>query len=358
MKSRGLVIVNLGSPDSPEVRDVRKYLRQFLLDERVIDVPFALRKLIVEGFILPFRPKRSAEAYASVWTKDGAPLKVYTEEFMKSLQPLIDLPVATAMRYGSPSPRAALQDLETRVSHLDEIWIAPLYPHYAKSSYETALVYVKDEIQKIRPHITFRILKPFYQEAGYVQSLADSIRPYLKKEFDHLLFSYHGLPVRHLRRTDPTKQHCYASANCCDVISPASGFCYKHQVITTTRLVSKLLSLPSGKFSYSFQSRLGQDEWIKPFTVERLEQFPSEGIKNLVVVCPAFVSDCLETVEEIAIRGRQTFLNAGGQSFQLIPCLNASPAWVKTFAGYCNLEESDHQKSWMSETESLSLAQA
>lgn len=346
MKKRFLILVNLGSPDSFEVADVRKYLRQFLSDERVIDAPYLIRKMIVEGFILPFRPKKSAHAYQSVWMKEGAPLKVITENFRKALLPLVDANMAVAMRYGNPTPEAALHELENQDNNIDEIFIAPLYPHYAMSSFETAYLYVIEKIKALRPNVKFKILQPFYDEKEYIASLSESIAPYIAKPFDHLLFSYHGLPVRHLKKSDPTKKHCYQVDNCCDVKSEAWNFCYKHQTIQTTKLVASQLKIPAHKFSYSFQSRLGSDEWIKPFTDEVLQKFPNQGIKNLLVVCPAFVSDCLETLEEIAMRGRETFLSAGGESFTFIPCMNTNTKWVETFAGYVNGAESTCQNLW------------
>ncbi len=350
VKTNGLILVNLGSPDSCRVDDVKKYLRQFLMDERVIDVPFLVRKMIVEGFILPSRPRKSAEAYGQVWMKEGAPLKVLTEEFKEKLQRQVALPVAIAMRYGSPTPAAALQELKAQVDDLREIWIAPLYPHYAMSSYETALLYTQKEIQKIKPDLKFRILQPFYRQESYVTTLAESIRPYLKDPFDQLLFSYHGLPVRHLRKSDPTKNHCYKVDGCCDVKSASWQFCYRHQVLETTKLTARALGLPANQYTSSFQSRLGQDQWIKPFTVELLERFPKEGVKRLLVVCPAFVSDCLETLEEMAIRGKKTFMDAGGESFQLIPCLNSFHPWLKTFAAFCNHSEGEYETLWKTGT--------
>jgi ferrochelatase len=346
MKNTGLILVNLGSPNSYEVKDVRTYLRQFLMDERVIDAPYLLRKMIVEGFVLPFRPKKSAKAYQSVWMKEGAPLKVLTENFRQALMPLVDAPLSVAMRYGNPTPEKAWQDLEAQIPGLREILIAPMYPHYAMSSYETAYLYVVEKIKKRRPELRFKVLQPFYDEQAYVASLSGSIAPYLEKQFDHLLFSYHGLPVRHLKKADPTKMHCYQVDSCCDVQSTAWGFCYKHQVIQTTKLVASQLKIPAHKFSYSFQSRLGSDQWLKPYTDEQLRKFPSQGIKKLLVICPAFVSDCLETLEEIVIRGKESFVESGGESFKAIPCLNTNLKWVETFADYCNHFEGNHKKLW------------
>lgn len=346
MNNTGLILVNLGSPDSYKVEDVRTYLREFLMDERVIDAPYLIRKMIVEGFILPFRPKKSAEAYHSVWMQEGAPLKVLTEQFKEALRPLVKLPMAIAMRYANPTPEAALKELENQQPKLKEVLIAPLYPHYAMSSYESAYLYVLDKAKSLRPDLKFKILQPFYNDSDYIHTLKATIAPYLEKPYDHLLFSYHGLPERHLKKSDPTKRHCYQTENCCDTASTAWDFCYKHQVIQTTRLVAKELGIPSTNFSYSFQSRLGSDPWIKPFTVEQLKKFPRAGVKNLLVACPAFVSDCLETLEEMALRGKEIFIEAGGESFTLIPCMNTDIRWVETFASYCNHAQDRYAHLW------------
>jgi len=346
MKGTGLILLNLGSPDSCEVSDVKKYLREFLMDERVIDAPYLIRLMIVEGFVLPFRPKKSAHAYASVWTKEGAPLKVLTNDFKNALEEQIDIPVTVAMRYANPTPAAALKELNEKTGGLKEVYIAPLYPHYAMSSYETALVHIQNEIDKHWPDVKVKVLRPFYKEKDYINSLVKTIKPFTDKSFDHLLFSYHGLPVRHLKKSDTTHSHCYHCINCCDIPSPAWDTCYKHQVIQTSNLVAGELGLSKEKYSISFQSRLGRDEWIKPFTVERLQNFPKEGVKKLLIACPAFVADCLETLEEIGMSGKQTFLEAGGESFEMIPCLNSSESWVSTFASYCNTREKESAPLW------------
>jgi protoporphyrin/coproporphyrin ferrochelatase len=189
-------------------------------------------------------------------------------------------------------------------------------------------------------------LQPFYNEPNYISALAESIQPFLKAEFDHVLFSYHGLPVRHLKKSDPTLKHCYQCAGCCSEESVAWNTCYKHQVTVTTYLTAKALKLQPGQYSVSFQSRLGKDEWLKPFTVDRLCAFPGEGIKKLLIVCPAFVADCLETLEEIAGAGREIFLKAGGESLTVVPCLNASESWVHTFAGYANDHANRYAHLW------------
>jgi ferrochelatase len=209
----------------------------------------------------------------------------------------------------------------------------PLYPQYAMASYETAVEYAqKVHLENNYPfRLTF--IKPFYNESRYLHALSDQIRPYLQEEYDHILFSYHGVPARHIKKSDPTGSHCLQSAVCCETASPAHAFCYRHQCFSTTREIVRLLGIPEGKYSNSFQSRLGKG-WLEPFTDIRLEEMPKEGIKKLLILCPAFVSDCLETLEEIAIRGKDSFINAGGQSYKMIPCLNTNPLWVQALAGW------------------------
>jgi ferrochelatase len=324
---KGIILINLGSPDSTSVPDLRKYLDEFLMDERVIDKPWLLRALLVKGIIVPFRAAKSAEAYKTIWIKEGSPLIVYTEKLRDALQAIIPEPVEIAMRYGNPTAEEAFQSLLERDPEIKEVIVVPLYPHYAMSSYETAVEHMKEAYQKKKYPFTLSILPPFYNNKNYIHALSESIRPYLQKNYDHLLFSFHGIPQRHIRKSDITGCHCLQSENCCETHSPAHDFCYRHQVRTTTRLVAEELRIPADKFSISFQSRLGKG-WLTPFTDFRLKEMPKEGIKNLLVVCPAFVSDCLETLEEIAIRGKETFLEAGGKSFAMIPCLNTNPLWV------------------------------
>ncbi|CAN5687223.1 ferrochelatase [soil metagenome] len=327
--------MNLGSPDSTEVKDVRKYLKQFLMDERVIDVPFLLRYFLINGIIVPFRAPKSAEAYKTIWTKEGSPLVVFTRQLQEALTQHIDLPVEIAMRYGSPTPDAAFDKLIKENPELEEVLAIPLYPHYAMSSYETAVEFAKEVHAKNNYPFKLTFLKPFYNEANYINALAENIRPYLDQPHDHILFSYHGIPGRHVRKSDITGQHCLKVENCCNVDSPAHAHCYRHQVFTTTRLVMDQLNIPVSEYSISFQSRLGKG-WLEPFTDIRLEEMPKEGIKKLLILCPAFVSDCLETLEEIDERGKASFMDAGGEAYTMIPCLNTNPLWVSALAGYVN----------------------
>ena len=329
---RGIILMNLGSPDSTEVKDVRRYLKEFLMDERVIDYPYLFRLLLVKGIIVPFRAAKSAEAYSSIWTNQGSPLVVLTRQLQQSVQTRLAEPVEIAMRYGHPTPSAAYQALETKNPGMEEVILVPLYPHYAMSSYETAVEYMK-EIHK-KHNYSFRLvtIKPFYNNRAYIQALAESIKPYLQHDFDKLLFSYHGVPERHIIKGDVTGNHCLKQADCCEIASAAHQYCYRHQCIRTTTLVTDSLGLPKKKYQLSFQSRLGRDKWLTPYTAQRLGELPKEGVKKILVACPAFVSDCLETLEEIAQQGREIFLHAGGESFTMIPCLNTQTLWVKTIA--------------------------
>lgn len=331
---RGILLMNLGSPDSTEVKDVSRYLNQFLLDKRVIDYPYIIRKPLVSGLIVPFRAPKSAEAYKTIWTKDGSPLIVLTKQLQQALQQQVDEPVELTMRYGNPTPEAAFDKLLERMPDMEEVIAIPLYPHYAMSSYETAVEYAKEVHQKKKYPFKLSFIKPYYNEPAYIDALAESMRSYVKEgEYDHILFSYHGVPARHIHKSDITGNHCLQVNNCCDVASPAHTRCYRHQCFTTTRLVTDKLNIPKEKYSISFQSRLGKG-WLQPFTDVRLEEMPKEGIKKLLILCPAFVSDCLETLEEIEERGKETFMEAGGESYTMIPCLNTHPLWVKALAGW------------------------
>lgn len=327
---KAIILMNLGSPNSTNVKDVKRYLNEFLMDEKVIDVNYLLRLFLVKGIIVPFRAAKSAHAYKTVWMDDGAPLIIFTKKLQQALEQKINLPVEIAMRYGNPHPARIFEKLMQRVTNLTEVILFPLYPHYAMSSYETAVEYAKKIHQKNNYPFKLKIVEPYYNNANYIHALAESIKPFLQNGFDKLLFSYHGIPEKHIFKSDVTKHHCLQINNCCNVASPAHEKCYRHQTFTTTNLVVNELNLPEEKFEQTFQSRLGKDEWLKPYTAKRLQELPQEGIKKIAVVCPAFVSDCLETLEEIAIQGKEIFLRAGGESYTVIPCLNANELWVNT----------------------------
>jgi ferrochelatase len=276
--------------------------------------------------ILINRPKESAHAYQTIWTHEGSPLIVTSRHVQSQLQQRVTLPVELAMRYQNPSVPDTVEKLAEQ--GITELLLIPLFPHYAMSSYETAVVWVQECVRRFAPRIRLTVQPPYFDRADYIEALAASAEPAIKQEFDHLLFSFHGVPERQIKKSDPTGRHCLTVPNCCTVKSPAHPFCYRHQCFETARLLARQLGLPDGKWSVSFQSRLGKDPWLKPYTDFELGRLPKDGVKRLLIICPAFVSDCLETLEEIGIRGKETFMDAGGQSYTMIPCLNEHPAWI------------------------------
>jgi ferrochelatase len=325
--------MNLGSPDSAEVDELRKYLNEFLTDKRVIDSWF-VRNILMRSIIIPKRAPESAKAYRTIWTENGSPLIQFTRELAEKLEKEVYEPVTIAMRYGNPSMESAFEWLLAKMPDLDEVVAIPLYPHYAMSSYETAVEHAKEVHRQRNYRFKIKFTGPFYQNPDYIHAMAENMKPWLQKDFDHLLFSFHGIPERHLIKSDPTHHHCLQTTDCCAVSSVAHETCYRHQCLTTMHLVAKELGLAETKYSFSFQSRLGKQPWLKPYTDFRFQEMPLEGIKKLIVVCPAFVSDCLETLEEIEIRGKESFLGSGGKEFSMIPCLNIHPLWVRTLANW------------------------
>jgi ferrochelatase len=331
MAKKAVLLLNLGSPGSTEVSDVRKYLNEFLMDERVLDIPHALRRMIVSLFILPTRPKKSAEAYASIWGEDGSPLIAVSKQFRDLLADKVECGVYLGMRYGNPSTLSQVEAM--KAAGVEEVFIIPLYPHYAMSSYETALVCATDTIVEHAPDMRYRVLNPFYNDSEYIDCLIDQSSTHLEGDFDHVLFSFHGIPERHLTKSDPSHKHCLSSGSCCDNAHPAHSTCYRHQCLQTVREFVAKAGLKPEQYSVSFQSRLGRDPWLRPYTDQTLEELPERGIKKLLVMCPAFVTDCLETLEEISEEGKEIFLEAGGETFEQIPCLNLNEKWVEFVAG-------------------------
>lgn len=329
---RGILLVNLGSPDSPSIPDVRRYLNQFLMDPRVIDSPWIIRRLVVGLFILPTRPKRSAAAYASIWTPEGSPLIVISREVEKLLRERIPMPLALGMSYGKPSIDAAVAELLGQGRGLTEILLIPMYPHYAMSTFETVVVAVEKTLAKMAPGVRLVTKPPFYKDDDYIDALVASAESHLSAGYDHVLFSYHGLPERHLRKSDPTRSHCLASPDCCQVPSEAHKTCYRHQVYATTEAFASRAGIPKEKYSVAFQSRLGRDPWLQPYTDETLKRLAASGVRRLVVLCPSFVADCLETLEEIGQEGKEEFLGHGGGEYVLVPCLNDHPRWIEVLA--------------------------
>jgi ferrochelatase len=329
--TRAVLFVNLGSPDSPAVPDVRRYLDQFLMDPYVIQLPWLLRRMIVSLFVLPTRPKRSAHAYDSIWTDRGSPLIALSMDLLDEVRKHTHQQLGMAMRYGNPSIERELARLAA-VPGVDEVLLLPLYPHYAESTVLTCVKEAERVIAERQLKIALRVPAPFYAQADYIDALVTSTEPALAQPFDHLLFSYHGLPELHITRADPTGAHCLKSATCCETPSAAHATCYRHQVLKTTEEFVKRTGLRKDQYSIAFQSRLGRAKWLEPSTENVLKELAGKGVKKLLVMCPAFVTDCLETLEEIEIQGTATFKEAGGESLTLIPCLNAHPQWAQTLA--------------------------
>ena len=332
---KGILLNNLGSPDSTEIKDVKKYLDEFLMDERVIDIDYWKRYVLIKGIILNFRPKKSAKAYKKIWWDEGSPLVVISERFTEKIKQKIDIPVELAMRYGSMSMEKGIKNLVDK--GVTEIFLVPLYPHYAMSSYETVVVKAEEIIAEKYPNVILDVLPPFYNKPDYIKAMSDNIANHLKDfDYDHVLFSYHGIPERHIKKSDPTKSHCKLDGSCCERNSVAHHTCYRHQCFETTKAIVKELGLNETNHSNSFQSRLLKDPWLKPYTDFELEKFPELGKKKLAVVTPAFVSDCLETLEEIAMEGKEEFLEAGGTNYKHIPCMNDNDDWVDVMVSWIN----------------------
>lgn len=328
---KGLLLINLGTPASPSVADVRRYLAEFLSDWRVIDLPWPLRYILLYAFILPFRPKKSAHAYQAIWTEQGSPLLVYSERLLSRLREKLpkSYEVSLGMRYGHPSIDTALAQL----AHCQEISVLPLYPQYASASTGSSIEYVFNYYAK-QAHIpNLRIIRDFHDHPAFIEAFAALIRPYILNH-DHILFSYHGLPERQL-----TKLGCNpVCRGSCPSDSAPQNACYRAQCTRSTALIAAQLSLEPSKYSMAFQSRLGKTPWIQPYTDEVLVQLAAQGVKRLAVTCPSFVSDCLETIEEIGIRAKAQWLALGGEAFTMIPSLNDSDEWLSAILSIASLD--------------------
>lgn len=328
---KGALLVNLGSPNSTSIKDVKNYLGEFLMDERVIDMPYISRFLLVKGIILNTRPKKSAAAYKKIWWKEGSPLIVLSERLHKKVQAKTETQVELAMRYGNPSLKSGIQKLADK--GVTEIFLIPLYPQFAMATTETISVLADNIVKKEFPEMKISSIPAFYNKPDYIEVLSNSVQKHIEKtEPDHLLFSYHGVPERHIKKSDITKSHCKIDGSCCNTHSEAHQFCYRHQCYETTNFVAKKLNLKDRFYSTSFQSRLGRDPWLQPYTDQTIDSFAKKGIKNLAVATPAFVSDCLETLEEIGMEAKHSFEENGGKEFSTIPCLNDNEEWANTLS--------------------------
>ena len=345
---KGVLLVNLGSPDSTKIKDVKKYLGEFLMDERVIDMSYLKRLFLVKGIILNTRPKKTAAAYKKIWLKEGSPLVVLSEKFHKKVSEKTKVPVALAMRYGSMSIENGITELNNQgVNH---ILLIALYPHYAMSSFETVEAKVLEIQKKLFSKIKVDTFPVFSNEPNYIKAMSGIIKKNMDGfKYDYILFSYHGIPERHIKISDPTKSHCKIDGTCCNLPSNAHQTCYRHQCFETTKEIAKRLGLKEGTYGNSFQSRLLRDPWLKPYTDFEFDRLAKEGIKNLIVLTPSFVTDCLETLEEIAMEGKNQFIQAGGGNFKHIPCLNDDDQWVDVVCNWIKKWESSSYVSKKSE---------
>lgn len=318
---KGVLLINLGSTKSPAPEDVKVYLDEFLMDERTIDFPYWLRSLIVRGIILKTRPKKSGENYERIWWKEGSPLIVISEQLRDKVREEIEIPVEIGMRYGEPSIQNGLQKLVDQ--GVKEVILLPLYPQYTMSTIETAMVKAEEVRKEFFPALKFKTIPAFYDDPAYIETLSKSIAEALADvNHDHLLFSYHGIPVRHERKTNFIPQ------------GETQKITYQDQCLRTTELVAEKLDLKEGTYSTAFQSRLGIDPWLKPFTDKTVQSFPAQNIKNLAIVAPAFVADCIETIDELGREAKEDFLKAGGEELTVIPCLNDRKDWVNTIVNW------------------------
>ncbi len=330
---KGLLLLNVGTPDDPSEASVRRYLREFLSDPRVMDLHPIARWLLLNLVILPLRPAKSAEAYRKVWTDEGSPLLVHGRALADAVARRLGggWRVQLGMRYGNPSIASALGALVEAGVH--RIVVFPLFPQYASSTTGSALQKVYEEAGRREVAPALAVVPPFFDDDGFLEAQAALVRGRLGGgRFDHVLFTFHGLPERHVRRADPTGAHCLVQEACCSTTDPVHRYCYRRQCLATASHLAERLSLAPGGWSVAFQSRLGRTPWLRPYTEQRIAQLAQEGVASLLVVAPSFTADCLETLEELGLRGRERFLAAGGRRFELVPALNASERWVETVA--------------------------
>jgi len=321
-KNEGVLLINLGSPKELSKKSVRQYLRVFLSDDNVVDLPKFFQQFILRLFILPFRPKNTLEAYEKIWTKKGSPLIISTESIANKLTEKTGWNVEYAMRYEEPSIEKALHKFKK--NEINKIYVISLYPHNAMATTVTTELETRNVAMNVSNDFELIFTKPFFDNEEYINAMVNSIRPYVEnKSYDKIIFSYHGIPKRQAKKTDETGEHCFSTSNCCEIENDGSKDCYRSHTRIASDLTAKKLGLKDDQWEIAYQSRIGPG-WLTPFTDKRLAKLPEEGKDNIAILCPSFISDCLETLEEIDIRGRETFLKAGGKNMTYIPCLNDS----------------------------------
>lgn len=327
MAKTGILLVNLGTPNSPSTPDVRRYLTQFLTDGRVIDIPWLPRQLLVRGIIGPFRAPKSAATYREIWMPEGSPLMVYGQRLLAKVRARLapEIPVELAMRYQQPSIEAGLKRL--RDAGVERYVVFPLFPQYASATTGS----VHEEVMRILsrwqgiPEVL--LIGDYPDHPGFIQPFVAAAREHKLADYDHVLFSYHGLPKRQIRKADDHGVCQFGT--CCDQLGPSNRLCYRAQCLASTRALVRELGLQEGGYTTCFQSRLGRDPWIEPYTSDVLEKLAHQGVKRLLVLCPAFVADCIETIDEIAVEYAEEFREAGGETLTLVPSLNDRDTWVE-----------------------------
>ncbi|MDB9787216.1 ferrochelatase [Bacteriovoracaceae bacterium] len=323
----GILIANLGTPDSTKVSDVGRYLVQFLMDKHIIQLPLPLRFLLVWGIIVPFRSKKSAHAYKKIWNDNGAPLRTHTIDLSKQLGTLLPNPIAYGMRYGNPSISNAVKDLVEN-HKVDRILLCPMFPQNSTATILT----LREEMARAcsKYEITWETLPEYYKHPTYISTLSDIYTNHIKdKKIDHTIISFHGLPESHLKKENP--HFCLEKSDCCELVTARNEKCYKHQCMVTAKLLASKLNLSKSEYTVSFQSRLGRNPWLTPNTEDIIKQLGSKT-KSIAITTPGFSADCLETIEELGIQGRKVYLDHGGEEFTLIPSTNASPIWVNNLS--------------------------
>ncbi|MEO0479796.1 MAG: ferrochelatase [Planctomycetota bacterium] len=332
-KLKGVLLVNLGTPDSPSTKDVRVYLAEFLNDPLVIGIPPALRRLLVHGIILRTRPAKSAKAYQEIWTDRGSPLLFHGVDLAERVKGELGDEVAAvelAMRYRNPSVQSKLEEMQAR--GVDDLIVVPLFPQYSQAAWASAVKEVFDAAARMANMPNLQVVEPYYEAPHFLDATVEVARPVLDEfQPDHVLLSFHGVPDNHCTDRDTSGSHCQKSDNCCDQIVAQNRFCYRAQCFATARGLQSRLGLDASNSEVAFQSRLTKD-WIRPFTDERVVALAKQGVKRLAVLCPSFVADCLETIEEIGMRAAEDFVEAGGEALQLVPCVNAEVPWAKGLA--------------------------
>jgi protoporphyrin/coproporphyrin ferrochelatase len=329
MGKKGILLVNLGTPDSPEVSDVRKYLDEFLMDERVIDINAFKRTLLVKGVIVPFRSPKTAKLYKEIWDENGSPLLYFSKVQTALVQEALgdDYHVELAMRYQSPSIMTALENMKAGL--VESIRVIPLFPQYASASSGSVMQKVMEIVSKWHtiPQISF--VSSFHDNKLMIETFADNAKRYQPETYDQILFSFHGLPERQLVKCDHSGHHCLKSADCCSKLTDVNKSCYSAQCHDTARLIAEELNIPADKYSVCFQSRLGKEPWVQPYTSDTLKDLAAKGKKRLLVFCPAFVADCLETLYEVSVEYHEEFRDLGGEEVQLVASLNDHPKWIE-----------------------------